>query len=162
VSYDEFSDPSSSSGLDLKALLGTLLLVEPSEVIVGMVTSYGPSDAVRATVTELDGANPGQVTTDALIFPRVLQTQLKSKVGQKVLGRLGQGVPKAGQSAPWTLIAATDADKATARAYLAQRPAVADPAPAPAASPWGATAPAAAAAPAPSPWAQQQTAPAPF
>jgi hypothetical protein len=35
-----------------------------------------------------------------------------------VLGRLGQGVAKPGQSAPWTLTPASDADKVTAGKYL--------------------------------------------
>jgi hypothetical protein len=53
------------------------------------------------------------------VFPKVLASQLRSSVGGKVIGRLGQGIAKPGQSAPWTLNAATDADKETGRKYLA-------------------------------------------
>ncbi len=70
-----------------------------------------------------------------LIFPRVLQSQLRAYIGtgKGALGRLGKGVAKAGQSAPWQLDTPTDADKATARAYLAGKsaPAPAGTAPVP-------------------------------
>jgi hypothetical protein len=156
----QFADPASATGLDLKTLHGCLLLVEPHEVATGIPTVHGPSDAVRADVTVLDGDTAGAVATDTLIFPKVLISQLRSRLGRMVLGRLGQGVAKPGQSAPWTLNAATDADRAAADAYLAQRPAAPIPAvaQAPAPSPWGGQP---AAAPAPSPWGGA-TAPAPF
>jgi hypothetical protein len=147
---NQFADPASAASLDLKTLLGNLLLVEPHEVATGIPTVHGPSDAIRADVTVLDGPTAGAVATDTLIWPKVLISQLRSRVGQMVLGRLGQGVAKPGQSAPWTLIAATEQDKATAGAYLAQRPAPAPATPQPTASPWNATP--AATAPAASPW----------
>jgi hypothetical protein len=48
----------------------------------------------------------------------VLQGQLRSKVGTKVLGRLGQGVAKPGQSPPWTLVAFSSEDARKAQAYI--------------------------------------------
>ena len=115
---DPFASPGSTSGLDLKALNGSLLLVEPISVETGVKTSLGDKDAVRADVVALDGPDAGTEYKDVLIFPRVLIGQLRSRVGQKVLGRLGQGVARPGQSAPWVLQEATDADKQVGMAWL--------------------------------------------
>lgn len=116
----DFANPSTATGIDLKALLGSLLLITVHSVEEGITTTYGPSSAVRADVVVLDGSSAGETYDDTLIFPRVLQSQLKSHAGKsKVLGRLGQGVAKPGQSAPWTLTEATEADKESARKYLA-------------------------------------------
>ncbi|KQP24315.1 hypothetical protein [Aeromicrobium sp. Leaf272] len=50
----------------------------------------------------------------------MLQSQLRGSVGQKVLGRLGQGNAKPGQSAPWLLNEATADDVAKAEQWVAQ------------------------------------------
>jgi hypothetical protein len=117
----QFEDPASSSGIEWKTLNGALLVIEPQEVIHGITTSFGDRDAVRANVTVVEGNTAGAEYTDTLIFPAVLQSQLASKVGKKVLGRLTQGQAKPGQSPPWMLEAARagDADKATE--HLARR-----------------------------------------
>jgi hypothetical protein len=115
---DLFSAPATATGLDLKALLGSLLLIHVHDVETGINTSFGSTDAVRADVTALDGPQAGETFDDTLIFPRVLQSQLKSKIGEKVLGRLGQGQAKPGQSAPWVLNAATPADAELATKWL--------------------------------------------
>lgn len=126
-----FATPASASGIDYKDLNGSLLLVEPTAFESGINTSLGVKDAVRGNITVLDGTNAGTVHEDVLIFPRVLIGQLRTRVGQKVLGRLGQGVAKPGQSAPWMLQEATPADQAIGLAYLQQntlaQPAAAQP-----------------------------------
>lgn len=106
-----FASPGSTSGLDLKELNGSLLLIEPISLETGIKTSLGDKDAVRANIAVLDGPSAGAEHNDALVFPRVLIGQLRSRIGQKVLGRLGQGVARPGQSAPWVLQEATDADQ---------------------------------------------------
>ena len=72
----------------------------------------------------------------------MLFSSLRKQVGHKVLGILGQGIAKPGQSAPWVLNDASGDAAAAARAtaYLAayaagqfSAPEVATPAPAPAA-----------------------------
>jgi hypothetical protein len=119
-----FSDPGTGGdNLPLKDVNGSLLICEPTSVETGITTVHGPSDAVKATVHVVDGPLAGTTYTDTLIFPKVLQSQLGSKIGQKVLGRLGQGVAKPGQSAPWTLNPASPADHTAAEAFLAARPA---------------------------------------
>lgn len=144
---DTFTNPSTATGIDFKALNGSLLLISVAAVEEGIKTVHGDSSAIRANVVVLDGDSKGESIEDALIFPRVLQSQLRSNIGKKVLGRLGQGSAKPGQSPPWTLSEATDADKDAATRYLAYiadqhtaapAPATAQPAPAAAAptTPW--------------------------
>lgn len=133
---DQFSEPTApGAGCDWKELNGSLLIIDVLGVKQGIATTYGASDAVQATVTVADGPKVGTVYNDTLIFPKILQSQTSGKVGSKVLGRLGQGVAKPGQSAPWMLNPATDADKAQAGAVLTQLAANGLQAAAPSASP---------------------------
>ncbi len=114
----EFAAPASTGGIDLKAANGHLLLITPLSVEEGINTVHGPTSAIRADIVDLDS---GDEFTDVLVFPKVLQGQLRSQIGKKVLGRLGQGIAKPGQSAPWTLNAFTPADVKTAEAYIAKQ-----------------------------------------
>lgn len=130
MSTTEYADPTSGSGdkLPLNDLNGALLRIEVLEALSDVQTSFGPANPVRARVIPLDGEHKKTVFDDALIFPRVLVSQLKGNVGKVVLGRLGKGQAKPGQSAPWTLVAASDADKALAlkaEAWLATQAAAA-------------------------------------
>lgn len=120
---DPFAAPAApSSGIDFKEYNGALLLITVTGVedhVPTVHTKPGEkSPAVKADVAVLDGPGKGEEFPDTLIFPKVLQSQLNRRVGQKVLGRLGQGVAKPGQSAPWVLSEATDADKQIGMAYL--------------------------------------------
>lgn len=116
---DPFASPAAATGIDWKALHGALLLFTVNGIEEGIKTVHGDSSAVRADVAVLDGELKGEDYADTLVFPKVLQSQLKSRIGQKVLGRLGQGQAKPGQSAPWLLAEATEADKQVGLAYLA-------------------------------------------
>ena len=128
MTADPFTDPAAAgAGIEWKDHKGALLLFTVSGVEPEIKTAYGTSDAVRVDVVVLDGDGAGTEYPDALVFPKVLQSQLRSRVGHKVLGRLGQGVAKSGQSAPWQLEAATDADKAKAKQYLAGQVSSAEP-----------------------------------
>lgn len=131
-----FAAPSApSGGLDFKALHGSLLLIDVlavEEHVPTVHTKPGEkSPAVRANVTVLDGDQANQTFDDTLIFPKILQSQVRAKVGEKVLGRLGQGTAKPGQSAPWQLDPATEPDVAKAEAWVAanSKPAVSSAAP---------------------------------
>lgn len=117
---DPFGSPASADGIKWEALKGSLLLVAPSSFETDINTVHGPANAVKATVSVLDGDQADEVYIDTLIFPKVLISQTKGSIGGMVLGRLGQGQKKPGQSPPWTLIEAVDADKVVARAYLAK------------------------------------------
>ena len=116
---DPFAAPAPpSDGIEWTAHNGRLLLltIGGSETVN---TSFGEKEAVRADVVILDGPEAGTRYDDTLVFPKLLVSQLKSRAGQKVLGRLGQGVAKPGQKPPWILNEATDADKQIGVAYLA-------------------------------------------
>jgi hypothetical protein len=116
-----FASPASATGIDWSTLNGRLLIIDVAEIVKDINTSFGPSDAVRATITIVDGTQPGETYTDTLVFPKVLKSQLAPNVGKQVLGRLGQGQAKPGQSAPWLLTEADDSDVKTATDFLAGR-----------------------------------------
>ncbi len=114
-----------SSGIQWADHKGALLLLDVHAEEREILTAFGAADAVRATITVLDGEHVGDTYADCLIFPKLLAAQLRSRIGQKVLGRLGQGQAKTAQSPPWLLAEATDADVGIARTYLAKPTAVA-------------------------------------
>ena len=115
---DPFASPGSTSGIDYASLNGRLLLIQPHSLEASVKTSLGDKEAIRADVVVLDGPDAGTEHVDTLIFPRVLIGQLRSRIGQKVLGRMSQGTAKPGQNAPWLLQEATDADKQVGIAWL--------------------------------------------
>ena len=127
-----FSAPSSNTeSVKVADLNGHLLIVEPIEYKTGIPTVHGDADAIEVRINDLDtGFNHESV----LFFNVALKNSLKSKIGQKVLARIGQGTAKPGKSAPWILVDATgDANAvAKANAFIAGAPAVAQ---APAAAP---------------------------
>lgn len=116
----DFDDPGTGGDkLPLDDLNGALLLITVHEETDPIETQYGSTTAIRADVVVLDGAHKGDRYGDTLIFPRVLKSSLRGKENRLVVGRLGQGAKQPGKSAPWTLDAAGDAEKETARKYLA-------------------------------------------
>jgi len=116
---DMFDAP--SSGVKITDLEGRLLLVFPTEHREAIQTSFGPADAVIADVVVLDGPDSPKKEYGVMLFQKKLQGQTRPKVGtgRAVLGRLGKGIAKAGQSAPWQLKDPTPAEADTARRYLA-------------------------------------------
>ena len=124
MSTDPFADPASPAAIEYPDLAGSLLMVEVLSYEDHVPTVYTKpgerNPAIRANVTVIDGREAGRIYEDALIFPKLLQGQLRSRIGRTVLGRLVQGEAKAGQSPPWKLNPATDADKSTARGALAR------------------------------------------
>jgi hypothetical protein len=117
-----FADPANPVSIDFKDIHGALLLIEVTghEDDVPNVNSVPgvKSPAVRANVTVLDGPHTGRIYEDALIFPKAMQGQLRSRMGKLVLGRLGQGEKQPGKNAPWRLDTATDADRRVAQTYV--------------------------------------------
>lgn len=102
---DEWSAPKGGGDMCAPAdVLGHLLVVRPLEYVEGIVTTMGDSDAIRVNVADLD---TGKTYGDALWFQTVLRNGLRRQIGTTVLGRMGQGVAKKGQSAPWILENAT-------------------------------------------------------
>ena len=127
MTTNPFTTPATvGTGVKWAELNGHLLVIEPKSVD-NVATAYGTSDAVRADLHDLD---TGDEYPDILIFPKILISQTRSRVGQMILGRLGQGTARPGQSAPWKLVDPTPADIAQAQAWLdkRQRPTFAQPA----------------------------------
>ena len=116
----KFQKPATPSGLKWDELKGSLLLIEALRLETGVSTDYGVKDAVAATVHVLDGAQAPTVFRETLVFPAVLQGQLRPAIGSgdPVLGRVAQGVAKKGQSPPWELSDPTSADEKVATEYL--------------------------------------------
>jgi hypothetical protein len=114
-----YESPGAPGGdkLPLGDLEGALIRVDVVEALTGVTTSFGVSDPIRCNVAALDGALKAQTWDDTLVFPKVLASQLRGSVGKVVLGRLGRGTAKPGQSAPWLLSAPTGEDIAVAQKY---------------------------------------------
>jgi hypothetical protein len=119
---DEFDGPGSTAAIDWTDQKGRLLLVQAHSLETGIKTEFGETDAVRADIVILDAEGGPEELSDVLIFPKVLQGQVRKNIGtgRRNLGRLGQGEKKPGKSAPWLLQDPTDADKASARAYISK------------------------------------------
>ena len=115
---DPFEEPAHGDRIVFDDVNGSLLLFTVHSVEHNIETAFGESDAVKCDVVVLDGDHTGDIYENALIFPRVLQGALGPKAGKKVLGRLGQGEAKKGQSPPWTLDDPTDADRKIGRDWV--------------------------------------------
>lgn len=132
MSNDPFDTP--SNGDRIQDLDGHLLLITPLEYLTDISTTFGDTDAVDADVVDL---GDGTEYSSMRVFPGGLVGTLKRAAKfneanpagdpatgrpKMVLGVLGKGEAKKGQSAPWVLIPPSDEDKQTARDYLAKRP----------------------------------------
>jgi hypothetical protein len=111
--------PAPGGGIAWKDLDGRLLYIRPTAVEEKVKTMLGEKDAVLADVIVLDGPDASTEYIEALVFPLVLQSQLRRMLGKQVLGRLGQGAAKPGQSAPWILSSPTAEDRKTGMRWLA-------------------------------------------
>jgi hypothetical protein len=114
-----FSAPSNNTeSVKVADLNGHLLILEPLEYKTGIPTVHGDADAIEVRINDLD---TGHTHDSVLFFNVALKNALKTKIGQKVLARIGQGTAKPGKSAPWILVDATgDADAvAKANAFIA-------------------------------------------
>ncbi|DAZ90305.1 hypothetical protein [Mycobacteroides abscessus] len=149
MSDDQFDGPGSADQINWEDLEGRLMLLQPLELKERVKTkSYGEKDAIVVNLHVLDGPEAGTVYRNGYVFPLVLQGQIRGNLGtgRFNLGRLGKGVPNPGQKPPWKLSDPTDAEKDTARRYLASDKykqnsaapvaAASAPAPAPASDPW--------------------------
>lgn len=117
-----------ASGITWEEFEGKLLVIEPLEVEKGITTIHsktpGDTDATRANVYVIlskDGSK-SEDFEDTLVFPKVLQGQLRKAVGTGVVfGRLVKGEKKPGKNAPWTLADPTAADSKAASAFWASK-----------------------------------------
>lgn len=98
---------------------GKLFVIEPFDVETGIVTDNGTTDATRANIWVVKSADGTKYDEylDTLVFPRVIQGQLRNYRNSGVIfGRLTQGENKKGNP-PWVLADPTPADTAAATAF---------------------------------------------
>jgi hypothetical protein len=118
-----FQQPSQGDKVNVGDLLGSLVLVWVHGVREGIMTSFGEKEAVACDIHVLDGPKGGEKFINALIFQGGLIGSLRGATGgDPVLGRVGQGVSKPGQSPPYVLNPFTDADAQLATGYLQRMP----------------------------------------
>jgi len=109
-----FEAPSAvTESVKVADLNGKLLIIEPVEYKTGIQTVHGDADAIEVNLVNLDDNTEHN---NVLFFNVALKNALKSKVGHKVLARIGQGQAKPGKSAPWILLDATNDAVAVAKA----------------------------------------------
>ncbi len=128
---------------------GSLLIFFPTEVRRGIKTSNGDADAVSCS--RVVNLNTGRILHNTLIFGTALVPNIGGGAPDGiVLGRLGQGEGKPGQSKPWILLPHDENDLRMCQDWLARdaqgqvtqpqaqaAPAWGQPAAAPAQAPWG-------------------------
>jgi hypothetical protein len=114
-----FTAPASNTeGVKVADLNGHLLIVTPIEYKTGINTVNGVAEAIEVSIVDLD---TNEEHHSLLWFNVALRNALKPLIGNKVLGRIGQGAAKPGKNAPWILIDATGDATAVAKAnaYIA-------------------------------------------
>lgn len=122
---DEIGDPGERSNFKLADHEGALLIITPRSLEEDIETAFGVSDAIKADIVVLTKTNgkplaEPEVHQGALIFQRVVIGQLEDAIGTRiVVGTVGRGVAKKGQSAPFLIEKATDEQKTLAREYRA-------------------------------------------
>ena len=139
--FQQPQENTSGEKVPMADLVGALCLIYVKEVRPNITTAYGEKEAVACNWHVLDGPKANEVYEDALIFQGALIGSLKGAVGgDPVLGRIGLGIKKPGQNAPYVINPFTAQDAVLATAYIQRLPQAFQPAPA------AATAPVAAAA----------------
>jgi len=117
-----FTPPATNSGdfVKMADLNGHLCIFTPVEFIDSINTAMGETQAIKATVVDLDTDTEHE---DVLLFNKAIITSLKANIGAQVLARVGQGIAKPGKSAPWILNDATTDSAAVTKAttYLAAK-----------------------------------------
>ena len=125
---EAFASPAAASAGPKPAdLQGQLLIFKPIEYRSGIETVNGPADAISCDVTNLD---TNQEYSDVLFFNIAIRNALRPLIGQRVLGRIQQGVAKPGKTAPWIIVDASADQAAIAKAAAYEPGAAATPAPA--------------------------------
>ncbi len=129
---EAFASPAAAStGPKPADLQGQLLIFKPIEYRSGIETVNGPADAISCDITNLD---TNQEYSDVLFFNIAIRNALRPLIGQRVLGRIQQGVAKPGKTAPWIIVDASADQAAIAQASAYKPGAAAAPAAAPAAA----------------------------
>lgn len=111
---EAFASPAAASAGPKPAdLQGQLLIFKPIEYRQGIETVNGPADAISCDVINLD---TNEEHNDVLFFNIAIRNALRPLIGQRVLGRIQQGVAKPGKTAPWIIVDASADQAAIAKA----------------------------------------------
>lgn len=121
IDDDPFSNPATSEFVDWKDINGALIVLEVEEFIPSIATVHGDNAAIKADLHVLDGELKGETYEGTLIFGRSMVPQLKKRVGEVVLARVGQGAKQKGKNAPWQLQDASADDRKTALEWYRNR-----------------------------------------
>ena len=129
---EAFASPAAASAGPKPAdLQGQLLIFKPIEYRSGIETVNGPADAISCDIINLD---TNQEYSDVLFFNIAIRNALRPLIGQRVLGRIQQGVAKPGKTAPWIIVDASADQAAIAKASAYKSGTATTPAAAPAAA----------------------------
>lgn len=121
-----FSAPVVNEGVKVADFNGHLLIVTPVEYKTGINTVNGIAEAIEVNVVDLD---TNEEHLSLLWFNVALRNALKPLIGQKVLGKISQGIAKPGKNPPWLLLDATGDAAAIAKANAFIANGIAAPAP---------------------------------
>lgn len=121
IDDDPFSNPATSEFVDWKDINGALIVLEVEEFIASITTVHGDNAAIKADLHVLEGDLKGETYEGTLIFGRSMVPQLKKRVGEIVLARVGQGAKQKGKNAPWQLQDASPEDRKTALEWYKNR-----------------------------------------
>ncbi len=102
-----FSQPTGGDGFPIAEHLEHLVIYAPKSYEKDVMTSFGEKDAVRADVVCVDCQ---EEFVDTLVFQGRIIGVTKNKVGELVLGRVGQVATRPGQNPAWILAPFSDAD----------------------------------------------------
>lgn len=116
---EPFAVPTANSAGPKPAdLQGQLLIFKPVEYRTGIETVNGAADAISCDLINLD---TNEEHSDVLFFNIAIRNALRGLIGQRVIGRIQQGIAKPGKSAPWIITDASTDPAAVAKA-LAYKP----------------------------------------
>jgi hypothetical protein len=116
---EAFASPAAASAGPKPAdLQGQLVIFKPIEYRSGIDTVNGPADAISCDIINLD---TNEEHSDVLFFNIAIRNALRPLIGQRVLGRIQQGVAKPGKTAPW-IIADASTDAAAVAKAAAYKP----------------------------------------
>lgn len=107
------------SGFRAAEHVGALVVFVGTKLEPDYPTSFGTTNAARVAITvPLDGENAGEVYYDSLLFQTALVPSLTNAESDIVVGRIGVGQAKAGQSAPYILDEPTEEEITAVQTWL--------------------------------------------
>jgi len=118
----QFSKPGSTSDMfALRDYVDELILFQPLELTEVNTIYAADTPMVVCNITVLTGPDEGKQIASAGIFNKLVLGQMKTELGNNVLGRVGRGKAKAGQDAPFLIVDPTKQDLAIAEKFFAPK-----------------------------------------